>query len=312
MQQQIERDHYPEIVENDQGARRLELFGIQEELRDPSDRRAFFSTLTDDQLKHMTGYINSVTRGSRVSYAYADGEFTDGATPPLEDKERLMKLAFKTVREIVADHDLDDKIALRRAGLAIAGAINYIHAYKNGNGRTARIMQYLIEFGTERGDKAVNEELYALIGKLPVYETDDKTAIDNTPHPALDRALEAKVREKMNPSSYADLSAREVASSRVAVFLDMMRGAVNVPINERVVMSRVKQGRRYNIEFAEPGEVDGMGLTERQYLRLSALPNRLPNEVPSDARRIMAKKPEVVAVEAGGLALQDFMQEIVE
>ena len=310
--QQIERDHYPEIVENGQGIRRLELFGMHEHLRDPSDRRAFFATVTDDQLKHMIGYINSIARGIPVSYEYADGKFTDGATPPLEDKERLMELTFKAMREIAADQELDDRTAMRRAGLTIAAGINYVHPKENGNGRVSRIMQYLIEFGTERGDQAVEEELYALIGKLPVYDTDgDKIAIDNTPHPALDRALEKNIREH-NPDDIADLSERERASVRIVAFLDMMRGVNKVPISERVVMKRERQGTRFNIEFAEPGEINGVELVERQYLRLSAIPNRSPNEVPADAHRVIAEKPEMVADGVGGLALQDFLQEVIE
>lgn len=313
--QQIEHDHYPEIIENGQGMRRLELLGMHEHLRDVSDRREFFATLDNDQLRRMTGYINSITRGAPVDYEYADGKFTDGATPPLEDKERLMELTFETMREIVADDELDDRTALRRAGLALAGGINYIHAYNNGNGRVSRVMQYLIEFGTERGDKALEEELYALIGKLPVYDTDDdKIAIDNTPHPALDRALDENIREH-NLNGIVGLSERELASTRVVAFLDMMRGVNNVPVNERVVMNRVKRetddGLSFDIEFAEPGEINGVELAERQYLRLSTIPNRLPSEIPSDAHRVMAKKSEVTAGKMDGLTLQDLMQEFV-
>jgi hypothetical protein len=291
------------------GVRRLELLGVEEELRDPSDRRALFATLTDEQFKHMAGYVNSITRGEQVGYDYVDGKFTEGATPPPEDKEPLMNLAFKTVREITANPDLDDKTALRRAGLALAGAINYVHPYQ-ANGRTSRVMQYFIEFGTERGPKAVSEELYALIGKLRVYESDDRLAIDNTPHPALDRALEAVVR-KQNPDS-AGLSPREAASARVVTFLNMMAGTTVVPINERVVMNKVRHGRRFDIEYTNPGETNGIEFVERQYIRLSEIPNKLPDEVPPESHRVMAKKPEVVAVSAGSLTLQDFLHDVID
>ena len=134
----------------------------------------------------MTGYISSLTGGEQIEYDYSDGKFTEGVTPPLEDKEQLMDLAFKAVREIMAN--------------------------------------------PERGDTAVNEELYALIGKLPVYDTDGKVAIDNTPHPALDRVLEQKIREQ-NPDGLATLSGREFASARVVAFPGIDRPDTNLRQN---------------------------------------------------------------------------------
>jgi len=296
MAHSVEHDHYPEVVENGQGTRRLELLGIDESLDEPAERRQFFAELSDEQFAHMTGYINSVTRGQRINYDYADGVFWEGKTPrkkppPLEDKEPLMNMAFAAVREITADTSLDDRTALRRAGLAMAGALNYIHAYTNGNGRTSRVMQYLIEFGTERGEKAVNEELYAIIGKLPVYDTDATIAIDNIPHPALDRAL-TRVTARKNPEQYAHLSGRQKATANVMTFLDMMRGAIDVPIDERVVMKRTKEGRGFSIEYAEPGTIDGVALTENEYLRMSTISNRGPDDVPEGAQRVLVAQKQ--------------------
>jgi len=290
---QIEHDHYPEIVENGQGTRRLELLGVSEQFRNPQERRQFFANLSDDNYTQMISYVNSITQGKTISHDYADGRLPLLETPPLEDKQPLMELAFKSVREIASDPNLDDKTALRRAGLTLAGAINYIHPKENGNGRTGRVSHYLVEFGTERGDKAVNEELYAVIGKLPMYNTDKFKALHDTPPIKLERALDLQVAQS-SPADYARLSVRERASARVVAFLDMMRGETTVPIAEA---TRLPNGTgadadgKYHFERFEPNQLTGIELYERQYLAYSTIPNRLPEEVPLGAQRVMAEKP---------------------
>jgi hypothetical protein len=274
----VEHDLYPEITDNEQGTRRLELLGIKEHLRNPDERRALYADMTDEQYAQMFGYVNSIMRGKRIEYDYENGETPFMSTPSLEDKEPLMDLAFETVRSILSDPDLDDKMALRRAGIAMAGAINYIHPKDNGNGRSGRVMHYMIEFGTERGDQAFNEEMYAIIAKLPVYDTDKKVALYDTPPPELERALEKEV-ERRYPESYADMSPSEIASTRVAVFLDMMRGAVRVPIHEA----------------GTAASQDGISLYEQQYVALSAIANRSPGDVPENAQRVLAEKTDANA-----------------
>lgn len=269
----VEYDHYPEITDNERGTRRLEILGIKEHLRDPDQRRALYADMTDEQYMHMFGYINSITQGKQIEYDYENGKTPFMATPPLEDKGPLMDLTFKTVRSILSDPDLDNKTALRRAGLTMAGAANYVHSKDNGNGRSGRVMHYMMEFGTERGDQAFNEEMYAVIAKLPVYDTDKKAAMYDTPPPELERALEEEV-ERRYPESYARMNPSEIASARVVVFLDMMRGATQVPVHEAGMEA----------------DQEGVRLYEQQYVALSAIANRSPNEVPKDAQRVLAKK----------------------
>jgi hypothetical protein len=301
MSQAVHHDHYPEIVENDQGTRRLELLGLSERLRDPADRRALFATMTPENFTQMFGYINSITQGQEINYEYQDGKFVLGATPSLEDKAPLMELTAKTIQDIATNPDIDDRTALRRIGLTGAGAITYIHPKANGNGRSGRVWHYVAEFGTERGDEAFNEELYAVIGKLPVYDSDKQVSIVDTTPPALDRALEAHVAQA-DPKVYASASDEERASMRVVAFLDMMSGSLEVPIDERVVLRRTREGKRMHIEYAEPGEINGVQLYEQKYLNDSAIPNRLPTDVPEGAQRVMARKVSLEASEGSGLA----------
>lgn len=271
----VDHDHYPEITDNDKGIRRLELLRIKEHLRDSDERRTLYADMTDEQYTHMFGYINSITQGKQIEYDYENGETPFMSTPSLEDKGPLMDLTFKTVRSILSDSNLDTETALRRAGLTMAGAANYIHPKENGNGRSGRVMHYMIEFGTERGDQAFNEEMYAIIAKLPVYDTDRKAALYDTPPPELERALEKEVERKY-PERYAQMSKSEVASTRVVVFLDMMRGVTPVPVHEDGIAV----------------DQEGVSLYEQQYVSLSTVANRKPNEVPEHAHRVLAEKTD--------------------
>jgi hypothetical protein len=296
----IERDHYPEAVDNSKGVRRLELLGIKENLATPKGRRNFFAGLTDDQFQRMTGYVNSVSRSQPIDYEYEDGQLPFAETPSLEDKAPLMNLAFQTVREIVSDGRLDDQTALRRAGLTMAGAMNYIHPKENGNGRSGRIAHYLIEFGAERGDQAFNEELYAIIAKLPVYDSDTSRALDDTPPAELEFALNAFLKEKTSPEVLGTMSERDWASARVVAFLDMMAGKIKIPINQEVHRPvRTLDGMR-RVERIMPGTIDGLSLYEQLYLDSSAIPHRSPQEVPKNAKRVMAEKdtkpPEMIVL----------------
>jgi hypothetical protein len=293
----IEHDHYPEIVENKKGTRRLELLGIKEQLREPQERRKMFAAMTDEQFTKMVGYVNSITRGEKIEYDYKDGKLSSGTyTPALEDKAHLMDLAFESVREIASNSELDDKTALREAGLTFAGAMNYIHPKEDGNGRTGRVLHYLVEFGTERGDEAFNEEMYAVIGKLPIYDKESKLglhpklAIDDTPPSILERALDNRVQQS-EPEHFSAMDGQELASARVVAFLDMMRGETKVPIDEAITRwhGSSAEGTHWVEEIA-PGEIDGLGLYEKDYLDRSAVPSRLPDQVPEGAQRVLAKK----------------------
>jgi len=291
MSEKIEADHFPEIADNGKGFHRLELLGIDEQLADPGQRRELFSSMSNEDFQRMFGYVNSITRGESISYDYEDGQLPLHPTPKLEDKSRLMERTYDAVREIAQDESLDERTALRRAGLTMAGAINLIHPKKNGNGRTARALHYLIEFGTERGKDAFGDEMYAVVGKLPVYDTDNRDALRDSPPSQMERSLmqfaSAHVSEEMSET----MDDRDWAGVCVVSFLDMMKGNVVVPIDEKVSINRGKrEDGSQIIERIEPGTMDGVELYEATYLASSTIPNRKPDDVPFGAKRVVAEK----------------------
>src|SRR5260370_209081 len=120
----FEYDHYPEIVDDGRGHRRVELLGLAEELVNRGQGREFFAGLDDERFRKFAGYVNAVTQHKPISYEYGNGRLAGIPTPPTEDKAVLMKETFEAVREILNTQELDDADALRRAGLTMAGALN--------------------------------------------------------------------------------------------------------------------------------------------------------------------------------------------
>jgi hypothetical protein len=287
----IEHDHHPEAVDAQKGTRRLELLGLNEMLAQPDSRRVFFAELGDEEYAKLLGYINSVMRKQPIQYDYGDSSPNFLVTPPPEDKAPLMEQTFKTIRSILGNHELDERAALRRAGLTMAGAINYVHPYGNGNGRTGRVAHYLMEFGSERGDQAFNDELYAIIAKVPVYDFDNRQAIYDTPPPQLERAL-AQTAHEQNPTTWEYISDRQRALEAVRVYLGMMEGNLTVPITEDVshwyADSTQPSGARR--EFFPVGTITGDQLYERDYTRLSTVPTYSPEDIPTDAHRVVAER----------------------
>jgi hypothetical protein len=287
--ERINSDHHPEVVEDGKGSRRLELLGLKDTLAHPDTRRQFFAGFTDDQYKKMLGYINSVTRKQPISYDYGDSSPSLLATPPPEDKASLMDQAFKSVRAILGNDELSNQESMRRAALTMAGAINYIHPYDDGNGRTGRVVHYLIEFGSERGDQAFNDELYAIIAKAPVYDFDQRAALHDAPPPELERALD-KTGEHNNPTTWHTMSKPERATERVRLFLEMMEGKLSVPIDEartRVYWRSTPTGSVQYEQAIPPGSLTGNQLYEQDYANLSFAAARSPDDVPRNAHRVL-------------------------
>ncbi|HJV32623.1 MAG TPA: Fic family protein, partial [Patescibacteria group bacterium] len=276
----VESDHHFDVVEEGKGMRRIEKLGLKERLKTPEERKRLFASLTDEQYRKMLGYVNSLMRGKKISYEYGDAFTPSLVTPPREMKEPLMKEAFATVREILSDDQADPEEALRLAGLAMAGAVNYIHPYDNGNGRVGRIMHYLMEFGTER-ESVMEDELRALIAKVPLYEGDASPVIDDTPPFELEEALYKKAFE-LDPSLDQD-DDREGAAAMVRTFLKMMRGEVQVPIIRDVTLvTWLRMDDTREREKIPVGGIDGKTLYVREYVTGSTAPNRSRDQMPSD------------------------------
>ncbi len=276
----IEGDHYPEMVDEGRAIDRLKRLGLKESLSDPEARKEFFSSLPDEDYKRTLGYINSIMRKKKISYGYEDGKFLE-ETPSLEDKEKLMNETFEAVRGILKRENRNTDELLRLAGLTLAGTINYIHAYENGNGRLGRVMHYLVEFGSSRGEDAFGEELYAIIAKLPMYDTDKLKAISNSPMPELTQALRKYIRE--NDENPPDVSTREEATRVVEIFLLAMQDKIDITLERDMPIRlglRVPAGTRLADAYKD------------FYLVCSSIPNREPGDAPPGAKRIIAERRE--------------------
>src|SRR5260370_11165150 len=108
----FEYDHYPEIVDDGRGHRRVELLGLAEELVDQAQRREFFAGLDDERFRKFAGYVNAVTQHKPISYEYGNGRLAGIPTPPTEDKAVLMKETFEAVSEKLIKTVVDDRDAL--------------------------------------------------------------------------------------------------------------------------------------------------------------------------------------------------------
>lgn len=284
----IESDHHPDKFDDGKASKRLELLGIKEELANPHERRQLFASLEDADFQKHLGYINAISQNSPIQYEYQAGALGSLLeTPSAEDKTELMQQTYEAVRTILHNEDYSDKEALDRAGLTMAGAINYIHPYDNGNGRTGRLMHYLITYGTERGSE-IDNEVYAIVAKQKVYDTDHEIALYDTPHPELTRSLDADVKKENK-----NLHGSELASQRVVRFLDMMTDIRPLSINTPVKRNTAIPGSpgRHIIEIPS-GTIDGYTLYQLNSTDHSAIAQRSPEEVPREAQRIIAKHQE--------------------
>ncbi len=297
MKKSFEFDHHPEVVEDGKALKRIERLNMKEDLASPEARVKLFSSLTDEQYKKMFGYINSLTRGERINYDYEDGQFPSGETPPFESKEKLMNETFEAVRQILSASDEEEidetelKHRLRKAGLTLAGGINYIHPKENGNGRTGRVLHYLMEYGSDRGDKVFEDELYSIIAKTPTYEGDIAYPMYDTPPAELERALEGYARQ--HDEDYESLHPRDKASARVKTFLEMMKNDIDVPIIEEVLIrTQLYDGSEVQIEKIQPSEIGGDELYERLYVSSSTVPNRGVEEISPEMERVKSERKD--------------------
>ena len=307
----IETSHLPELAENGGAYTLAEKLHLGElELSSAADRRQRLSELEPDILMHAVVGLNALMRGlPEETGQFEDGQLPMMPTSKLAEKEPLMLETGDTFKRILSNPDLDDAAALRTAGLTLAGAINYIHPFKDGNGRTARLLHYFIEFGAERGEELFEAETYSAIGKVAVVDTDFRRAVDTTPLGGLERSLQ---NWSMNayPKEWELGDERDHAALIVRAFLDCMSGKADILTSEEVYQSSVEPGK-----FASVGtwsDVDGhkvnkgrtvhftkapvgtsvAKLYENQYEAMSFAASIPPEAVPLKTNRIHARKKQ--------------------
>lgn len=267
-----EAGHHPEVVQNNKATRMLELLGINEHLRTPSARRELFSGFSDETFQKYIGYINSVSRGKPIQYEYENGTLPMTDIPSENDKAKLMREVFESVRQILQDDSLSDDQALEYAGLTLGGGILLTHPYNDGNGRASRASQYLLTYGNERGDQAVETDLYAALAKLPVTKDDPRHAIENIPPPALVKELYGHL-ESVDPAGMQLLDGPGQAARMVSLYCDVMAGRIKLMNSAPVrTMIRTADGK-ISSEIDAPGTVDLRDVYVKSYHGLSRIPD---------------------------------------
>jgi hypothetical protein len=313
MSHNYDHDHMPELALNGGALAMAEEFGLPEQvLASSAERRHALAELPPHQLLNAVIGLNATMRGLKPGEGVIeDGILPSMATPPLEDKEPLLLETVGALQTILSDASLDDATSLRRAGLTLAGGLNFIHPFGEGNGRTSRVAQYFIEFGNERGPELFEAETYSAIGKIAVFDIDIRMAVDTTPHKRVEHALDDFLHNT-RPELIGKIGKRQAASEKVRLFLAAMEGEQVIPMPEGTDAARVKPGtlavsaydrlegyqdgvprsRRESITFDGPQDL--RTVYEGQYVNSSFAAHVPVSLIPPSAQRISgSQRPDV-------------------
>ena len=133
---------------------RLQEFGLAEPLATPENRRQFLLGLSWEGLCQLLSTINHLSQNLSPpsEIQLAKGVVTPSLLPPhIKDKKMVLSLALKSTREIMG-RETEVEQQLEDVALLWGGVINYTHCFPDGNGRTSRIMGYLLRQGLEDED----------------------------------------------------------------------------------------------------------------------------------------------------------------
>jgi hypothetical protein len=139
--------------DNNYAAELQEFYEAHESFGDPAMRRDYFGRMDENQFVDLTQQVTSIIRtGDSNGRQEYDGEqvgLMGHEVPEQQDKTDLIKETWQTARGFLNDPELDDKEALEYAGLTAAGGLLYAHPNIDGNGRMSRVVDHMIEEGTE-------------------------------------------------------------------------------------------------------------------------------------------------------------------
>ncbi|MDB5183284.1 MAG: Fic/DOC family [Candidatus Saccharibacteria bacterium] len=126
-------------------------------LADPVTRRDYFGHMNANDFIDLTQQVASIVRtGDSTQRQHFDGEqngqqvrllFVD--VPEQQDKEQLLRETWETAQEFLTNPNIPDNDALEYAALTAAMGILWIHPFMDGNGRTSRVVSYLMAKGPE-------------------------------------------------------------------------------------------------------------------------------------------------------------------
>ncbi|HET9173983.1 MAG TPA: Fic family protein [Candidatus Saccharimonadales bacterium] len=301
----IAANHDPSIVLNGGAQAIAERLGLGAvELANAGERRSKLAAMEPSEVSSAIIGLNGLLRGlSSEDAKIEDGKLPMMVTPRFEDKRPLLDEATLAFKQILSNTSLDDAHALRRAGLTIAGALAFIHPFLDGNGRTGRLFHYFTEFGNERGTQLFEAETYSAIGKIAVFDIDKRRSIESSPHPGMERALNAYIKQ-VHPELIGKITKRQAATLRVQAFLDAMSGKITVPMLDGERVSYAENGK-FVLHMSEQDKVaqnpntftnttwpvlaPGTSIVdayEQQYVAESFAAHVAPHLIPGHAKRV--------------------------
>jgi hypothetical protein len=134
----------------------LDRNNAAELLAAPEARRQFILGLSNETFQQWLIDINGAVRGVEPQAGELDGVGVEVASmmpPEDEDKHALLGHTLDAAKQILT-REQDPEASLEDVSLLLGGAINYIHPFNDGNGRTARIAGLLIREGYDGGSEA--------------------------------------------------------------------------------------------------------------------------------------------------------------
>jgi len=109
--------------------------------------------------------LNPVNHGFYDGFVWVDRYHDPGnsnswdislLSPAPKDKIPLLERAWQSAQISAENPRLNDARAMRRIGLTIAGAVNLVHAFRNGSGRLGRYWGYVLDQGDNGTPKSAD------------------------------------------------------------------------------------------------------------------------------------------------------------
>src|SRR6187402_3357248 len=130
----------------------VDFFQAFSDLNDPILRRDRLEQFSEEDFLDLVGRTASVVRSGNANALQAfDGDDVSLAwqeTPDQRDKTSLLVETWRTAKSILQNREFNDDRALEYAALVVAQGLLFVHPFKDGNGRTARLLSYFIARGT--------------------------------------------------------------------------------------------------------------------------------------------------------------------
>lgn len=183
----------------------MERFRAEDIFKTPERSKAFLDSLDFNDFKRWLSFVNGMERDiPRTERGFREGSVVESESsllgneieyqpPHQKQREMLMEMAFNKAKSL-EDPEL--------AGLTLGFAINAIHPYPDGNGRTARIVTALLSRGYDGSDEAKRYYSNLLENQKGREVINPNPAVHN-----VDRKIANDLREVVSEKSgYTDIS----------------------------------------------------------------------------------------------------------